>query len=418
MAVLTASRRSLDLERVRADFPALAQAVNGHPLVYLDSAATAQRPRAVLDALTEFYARDNANVHRGLHELSRRATERYEEARTRVARFLGAAEPAEIVFVRGTTEAVNLVAASWGAAELRAGDEIVLTVAEHHSNIVPWQMVAQRTGARLRYIDIDDEGRLRMDELDALLAGGRVKLVSLAHVSNVLGTIHPVAEICERARRAGARVFVDGAQGAAHLAVDVAALGCDFYAFSGHKLGGPMGIGALWARRELLEAMQPWQGGGEMIDDVLPERSTYAAVPHRFEAGTPNVAGAVGLGAALDYLESLGWEARESHEAMLVRYGLERLAAVRGLTLHGPREPDDRIAVFAFTLDGIHPHDIATILDAEGIAIRAGHHCAQLLVRRLGVGSTARASCFVYTAPEELDRLVDGLETARGIFAG
>jgi len=418
MAVLTASHPSLDVERVRADFPALAQSVNGHPLVYLDSAATAQRPRAVLDALTEFYARDNANVHRGLHELSRRATEWYEAARARVARFLGAADPAEVVFVRGATEAVNLVAWSWGAAELRDGDEIVLTVAEHHSNIVPWQMLAQRTGARLRYVDIDDAGRLRLDELDALLAGGRVKLVSLAHVSNVLGTIHPVAEVCERAHRAGARVFVDGAQGAAHLAVDVAALGCDFYAFSGHKLGGPMGIGALWARRELLEAMQPWQGGGEMIDEVLPERSTYAAVPHRFEAGTPNVAGAVGLAAALDYLESLGREARESHEELLVRYGLERLAAVPGLTLHGPREPEGRIAVFAFTLDGIHPHDIATILDAEGIAIRAGHHCAQLLARRLGVGSTARASCFVYTAPEELDRLVTGLETARTIFGG
>lgn len=418
MAVLTASQRSLDLARVRADFPALAQAVNGHPLVYLDSAATAQRPQAVLDAVAEFYARDNANVHRGLHELSRRATERYEAARARVARFLGAADAAEVVFVRGTTEAVNLVAWSWGATELRAGDEIVLTVAEHHSNLVPWQLLAQRTGARLRYIDIDGAGRLRLDELDAALGEGRVKLVSLAHVSNVLGTIHPVAEVCERAHRAGARVFVDGAQGAAHLAVDVAALGCDFYAFSGHKLGGPMGIGALWARRELLEAMQPWQGGGEMIDEVLPERSTYAAVPHRFEAGTPNVAGAAGLAAALDYLDSLGREARDAHEGMLVRYGLERLAAVPGLALHGPPGPEDRIAVFAFTLDGVHPHDIATILDAEGIAIRAGHHCAQLLMRRLGVGSTARASCFVYTAPEELDRLVEGLESARSIFAG
>jgi len=417
MEMLTRTAAVLDLERVRADFPALAQEVNGRPLAYLDSAATAQRPRAVLDAVTQFSIQDNANVHRGLHELSRRATERYEAARARVARFLGAADPAEVVFVRGTTEAVNLVAWSWGGAALREGDEVVLTVAEHHSNIVPWQMLAQRTGVRLRYLDVDDEGRLRLDELDAALAGGRVKLVSLAHVSNVLGTIHPVREVCERAHRAGARVFVDGAQGAAHLSVDVSALGCDFYAFSGHKLGGPMGIGALWARRELLEAMPPWQGGGEMIDEVLPERSTYAAVPHRFEAGTPNVAGAVGLAAALDYLESLGRDMVEAHEAALVRHGLERLAAVPGLKLYGPPGPEGRIAVFTFTLDGIHPHDLATILDAEGIAIRAGHHCAQLLMRRLGVGSTARASCFVYTAPEELDRLVVGLETARRIFS-
>src|SRR5690606_36095295 len=287
--------------------------------------------------------------------------------------------------------------------ELRAGDEIVLTVAEHHSNLVPWQLLAQRTGARLRYIDIDGAGRLRLGELDAALGEGRVKLVSLAHVSNVLGTIHPVAEVCERAHRAGARVFVDGAQGAAHLAVDVAALGCDFYAFSGHKLGGPMGIGALWARRELLEAMQPWQGGGEMIDEVQPDRSTYAAVPHRFEAGTPNVAGAVGLAAALDYLDALGHAARDAHESALVRYGLERLGAVPGLTLHGPVEPAGRMPVFRFPLGGIHPHDQAPIVAAEGAAGRPGSHSAQRRQRRRGVDTTCRASRCVDTGPEKHD---------------
>jgi len=317
----------LDLAAVRAEFPALDQRVHGYPLVYLDSAATAQRPRAVLDAIADFDRRDNANVHRGLYELSRRATDRFEAARSTVARFLGAADAAEIVWTRGTTEAINLVAMTWGLTNLRAGDEVVLTVLEHHSNIVPWQLVASRTGARLRYVDIDDEGRLRLDQLDRILAD-RPRLVAVGHASNALGTINPIREICERAHAAGALVLVDGAQGAAHCKVDVQALGCDFYVFSGHKLGGPMGIGALWARRELLEAMPPWQGGGEMIDVVELERSTWATVPHKFEAGTPNVSGAVGLAAAIEYLESLGADAVAAHERMLVEYGLERLAAV------------------------------------------------------------------------------------------
>lgn len=405
----------MEIEAVRADFPALAQSVHGHPLVYLDSAASAQRPQAVLDAVTAFYREDNANVHRGIHELSRRATERYEGARARVAKFLGAADPAEVIWTRGTTEAINLVAMTWGWANLREGDEVVLSILEHHSNIVPWQLVAARTGAKLRYVGLDDEGRLDLAELDALLTE-RTKLVAIGHISNALGTINPVREIVERARRVGARVLIDGAQGAAHAVVDVQELGCDFYAFSGHKLGAPMGIGVLWGRRELLEEMPPYQGGGEMIDMVYHDHSTWAALPHKFEAGTPNVGGAIGMAAALDYLDGLGREAIAAHEAELVRYGLERLAAVEGLRHFGPLDPTERTAVFSFELEGLHPHDVATILDSEGIAIRAGHHCAQLLMRYLGVSATTRASCFVYTTTDEIDRLAEGLEKARALF--
>lgn len=405
----------LDIEAVRADFPALDQSVHGHPLVYLDSAASTQRPRAVLDAVNSYYMEDNANVHRGIHELSRRATESYEGARTRVARFLGAADPAEVIWTRGTTEAINLVAMSWGWANLGEGDEVVLSVLEHHSNIVPWQLVAARTGAKLRYVDMDDEGRLDLAELDEILSE-RTKLVAVGHISNALGTINPIREIVERAKRVGALVLVDGAQGAAHAEVDVKELGCDFYALSGHKLGAPMGIGVLWGRRELLEEMPPYQGGGEMIDMVYADHSTWAALPHKFEAGTPNVGGAVGMAAALDYLDGLGWDAIAAHEADLVRYGLERLDAVKGLRHFGPLDPAERAAVFSFELEGMHPHDLATILDAEGIAIRAGHHCAQLLMRRLEVPATTRASCFVYTTTEEIDRLAEGLEKARTLF--
>ena len=406
----------LEPATVRAHFPALDQRVHGHPLIYLDSAATAQRPRTVLDAVRDFYERDNANVHRGLYELSRRATESFEAAREVVARFVGAAEPAELVWTRGTTEAINLVALTWGWANLREGDEIVVTMLEHHSNLVPWQLVAQRTGAKLRRVDIDDEGRLRLDQLDELL-GERTRLVAVGHVSNALGTINPVREIVERAKAVGAKVLVDGAQGAPHHKVDVQALGCDFYALSGHKMGAPMGIGALWARRELLEEMPPWQGGGEMIETVELEHSTWAAVPHKFEAGTPNVAGAVGMAAAAEYIESLGYDAIAAHERALVRYGLERLSAVEGLRLFGPEDPEERTAVFSFALEGVHPHDVATILDAEGIAVRAGHHCTQPLMRRLGVPATTRASCWVYNTTDELDRLAEGLEAARRIFA-
>lgn len=413
--MVMAAPTQLDVGTLRDEFPALWQEVNGRPLVYLDSAATAQRPRGVIDAVANFYRTDNANVHRGLHALSQRATDGYEAARARLARFLNAADPAELIWVRGTTEAINLVAQAWGAANLAEGDEVVLTLLEHHSNIVPWQLIATRTGARLRYVDIDEDGRLRLDQLEALLSE-RTKLVTVGHVSNALGTINPVREICDRAHRAGAVVLVDGAQGAAHLEVDVQALGCDFYALSGHKLGGPMGIGALWGRRELLEAMPPYQGGGEMIDRVELEGSTFARLPHKFEAGTPDVAGAVGLAAAVDFLDEIGRPMVRAHEEALVHHGLERLMNVDGLRLFGPRDAAVRTAVFSFVVPGLHPHDLAQILDAEGIAIRAGHHCAQPLMRRLGVPATARASCYLYNSPQEIDRLVEGIAVAKRIF--
>ncbi len=405
-----------DVERIRADFPLLTQTANGHPLAYLDNAATAQKPRAVIEAMTRFLLEDNANVHRGLYDLARRATDAYENARVRLAEFINAPAPEEVIWVRGATEAINLVASTWGAANLAPGDEIVLTLLEHHSNIVPWQIIAERTGAVIRWVDIDDEGRLRLDQLDELLSE-RTKLVAVGHVSNALGTIHPVRTIVDRAHAVGALVLVDGAQAAPHLDVDVQALGCDFYALSGHKMCGPMGIGVLWARRELLDAMPPYQGGGEMIDTVTMECSTWAEVPHKFEAGTPNAAGAVGLAAACDYLDAIGHETLWAHEMELTRYALERLPEVEGLTLFGPTNPEERTAVFSFALEGVHPHDIATILDAEGIAVRAGHHCAHPLMQRLGVPATARASLYLYNTTDEIDRLVDGLNTARAIFS-
>ena len=405
---------SFDPAEVRRQF-AILRSYGDERLVYLDSAATAQRPESVIDAVSDFYRSENANVHRGIYDLSRRATERFEAARATVARFLNAPSPSEVVWTRGTTEGINLVARTWGEQHVGEGDEILLTRLEHHSNLVPWQLLARRVGATLRYVDVDDEGRLRLDDYAALLSA-RTKLVAVNHVSNALGTINPVAEIAARAKAAGAAVLVDGAQGAPHLHVDVQAIGCDFYALSGHKMGGPMGIGALWARRELLEAMPPYQGGGEMIDLVHDQESTWAEVPHKFEAGTPNVAGAVGMAAAVDFLEALGRGAVERHETRLVEYGLERLGQVEGLTLFGPSDPTNRIAVFSFKVDGVHPHDVATILDAEGIAVRAGHHCTQPLMRRLSVPATTRASCWVYSTTEDLDRLVQGLQKARDIF--
>jgi cysteine desulfurase/selenocysteine lyase len=405
----------LDAARVRADFPTLSEVVNGKPLVYLDSAATSQKPRAVLDALDDYWLHDNANVHRGIHELSRRATEAYESARVKVARWIGAPDASEVVFTTGTTGAVNLVAYAWGLDNLRAGDEILLTVLEHHSNIVPWQLVARRTGATLRYIEIDDQGRLILDDLDALL-GERTKLVALGHVSNALGTINPVKEIAARAKAVGALVFVDGAQGAVHAEVDLADLGVDFYALSGHKMCGPTGIGALWGRRELLEAMSPWQGGGEMIHTVERDMSTWAPLPHKFEAGTPNIAGAIGLGAAVDYLAAVGMDAIVEHERDVLGYALERVGDVPGSRIYGPDSLREHSAVVSFTLGDAHPHDISTILDAQGIAIRAGHHCAQLVMKRFGIPATARASFYLYNTREDVDRLAEGLEAVRGIF--
>jgi cysteine desulfurase/selenocysteine lyase len=407
---------SIDPAVVRRDFPILDQQVNGRPLVYLDNAATSQKPVQVLDALEGYYRRDNANVHRGIHELSRRATLAYEGARARIGRFIGVEDPGEIIFTRGTTESLNLMAFSWGLEFLKPGDEILLTGMEHHSNVVPWQLVARRTGAVLKWIELDDQGRLRLHALDELV-GPRTRLVTLMHVSNALGTVNPVAEIARAVRaRSEAVVLVDGAQAAPHLPLDMAALGCDAYAFSGHKLCGPTGIGVLWARRSLLEAMPPFQGGGEMIKVVEREGSTWADLPHKFEAGTPDIAGAVGLGAAVEYLEKLGMERIQRHERELLGYALERLAEVPGFRPLGPADLSERSGVISFTLGDAHPHDIATILDSEGIAVRAGHHCAQLVMKRFGVAATARASFSFYNTTEDVDRLVAGLAVVRQIF--
>jgi cysteine desulfurase/selenocysteine lyase len=404
-----------EAERIRRDFPALDQQVNGHPLVYLDSAASSQKPESVINAVAGFYRRDYANVHRGIHELSNRATEAYEGARRQVAAYFGIADPAELIWTRGTTEAINLVAHSWGTANLREGDEILLSVLEHHSNLVPWQLLASRAGARLRFIDIDDQQRLDLGALDELI-NERTRLVSVGHVSNAVGTINPIAEIAARAHAAGALMMVDGAQSAAHLPVNIPDLGCDFFAFSGHKMCGPTGTGGLWSRRELLEAMPPFHGGGDMIDTVELERSTWAKLPHKFEAGTPNIAGVIGLGAAAEYLSAIGRERIIEHEQALFAYALERLAAIPDLRVFGPLNPAERSGVISFTLADIHPHDLATILDARGVAIRAGHHCAQPLMRLLGVSATARASFYLYNTRDDVDRLVDALDHARSLF--
>ena len=407
---------SFDPRVLREDFPILQRRVRGgKSLVYLDSAATAQKPVEVIRALEEFYRQTNANIHRGVYELSEAATLAYDQARDKVARLINAPDPRTCIFVRNTTEAINLVAHSWGRANLGPGDIVVLTLLEHHSNIVPWQLVARERGVQLRYIDIDERGRLRLEQLDDALATGRVKLVSLTHVSNALGTINPVTEIAERAHAAGALVLVDGAQGVPHLPVDVQALGADFYAFSGHKMLGPMGVGVLYGRRDLLESMPPFLGGGGMIRTVTLEESTWADLPAKFEAGTPSVADAVALGVAIDYLRRVGMLAIRHHEQELLRYALARLDEIPGVTLYGP-VGEDRSGVISFTLGDVHPHDIAGVLDSEGIAIRAGHHCAQPLMRRLGVAATARVSFYLYNTDEDIDRLVEGLLLVRHVF--
>ncbi|MDR7515200.1 MAG: cysteine desulfurase [Armatimonadota bacterium] len=400
---------------VRADFPLLQRSLDGKPLVYLDSAATSQKPRAVLEALQRYYEEYNANVHRGLYRIAERATLAYEEARAKVAAFVGA-RPEELVFTRGTTEAINLVAYAWGDAFVRAGDEVLVTEMEHHSNLVPWQLLAQRRGARLRVLRVrPEDGTLDLDSLDRLLTE-RTRIVAVTHQSNVVGTINPVRYISERAHAVGAVVVVDGAQSVPHMPVRVAELGCDFLAFSGHKMCGPTGIGALWGRRELLEAMPPFHGGGEMIERVELEHSTYKDPPHRFEAGTPNIAGAIALGVAVEYLRALGMEAVREHEKALVRYAMAQLAELRGLRLYGPKDPELRGGALAFTLEGVHPHDVAQVLDEQGVCVRAGHHCAQPLHRALGLAATARASVYLYNTAEDIDALVRGLERVRAFF--
>ena len=416
-STVTVTGSGIDPVAIRRDFPILEQQINGHALTYLDNAATSQKPTAVLAVLDQYYRRDNANVHRGIHELSRRATTAFEDARSRVGRFVGASDPGEVIFTRGTTEAINLMAHGWGLEFLNEGDEILLTTMEHHSNVVPWQLVARRTGAVLKWLELDDDGRLRLEALDRTV-NSRTRLVSLTHVSNALGTVNPVADIVRAVRyRSEAVVLIDGAQAVPHLPVDVAALDCDAYAFSGHKMCGPTGIGVLWARRSLLDAMPPFQGGGEMIRIVRRESSTWADLPHKFEAGTPDIAGAIGLGTAVQYLEGIGMSRIARHEREVLHYALDRMSAVRDLRIFGPSNPSERSGVISFTLSDAHPHDIATILDAEGIAIRAGHHCAQLVMRHFGVAATARASFYFYNTTEDVDRLVEGLETVRTVFA-
>ena len=400
---------------LRAQFPALAQEVGGHPLVYLDNAATSQKPQSVLDALAAYYEDDNANVHRGIHELSRRATTAFEGARVKLAKFIGAPDSAELVWTRGTTEAINLVASSWGMDTLGDGDEILLSSLEHHSNIVPWQLVASRTGARLRYIEMDEQGRLILDYLPELLTD-RTRLVAVSHISNALGTVNPIREIADQAKQVGALVLVDGAQAVPHRRVDVQELGCDFYAFSGHKMCGPTGSGGLWARRSLLESMPPYQGGGEMIRMVERDMSTWAEIPHKFEAGTPNIAGAIALGAAADFLDEVGFDAIAEHERELLSYALERLDDMGGITVYGPTDLDERSGVISFTMGDAHPHDISTILDSRGIAIRAGHHCAQLVMQHFGISATARASFYLYNSTDDVDRLIEGLASVKEIF--
>ena len=407
------TRAAFDVRAIREDFPVLHQTVFGKPLVYLDNAATAQKPRAVIDAITRFYTLDNSNIHRGLHALSERATAAYEESRAKARRFLHAAEDREIIFVRGTTEAINLVAHSYGRPHLGAGDEVLITAMEHHSNIVPWQILCEEKGARLRIAPIDDSGALRLDEFERLLTE-RTRIVSVPHVSNALGTINPVRRIVVMAHQRDVPVLVDGAQAAPHLPIDVRELGCDFYALSGHKMFGPTGIGVLYGRADLLEAMPPYQGGGDMIASVTFEKTTYNRLPHKFEAGTPHIAGVIGLGAAIDYLEGIDAAGRMAHEDDLLKYATEKITALPRVRLIGTAR--EKTSVLSFVVDGVHPHDIGTILDRDGIAIRAGHHCAQPLMDRFGVPATARASLALYNTREEIDALAAGIGKVLEIF--
>jgi cysteine desulfurase/selenocysteine lyase len=409
------AKSSFPIEKVRASFPALEREVGGKPVAYLDSGASAQRVLASIEAVSRYERRHHSNVHRGSHTLSAEATEAYEGARATVADHVGAGDRREILFVRNATEAINLVARAWGDANVGAGDRILLTEMEHHSNVVPWQQLAERVGAEVDWAPIDDDGLLDMEAFAALLERGP-KLVAVAHVSNVLGTENPIAEISRLAHQAGALVLADGAQAAPKLPLDMAELGVDFYALTGHKLYGPTGIGALWGRLDLLREMPPFLGGGSMIRKVTREGTTYADVPARFEAGTPAIAQAIGMASALRWLDGLGMEAVREHERAITDYALERVAGVPGLRVFGPPRGPERLGPVSFEIEGIHAHDVSEILDRHGVAVRAGHHCAQVLMDRLGITATARASFGVYTTPEEIDRLVDGLEDARGVF--
>ncbi|MCM3267172.1 cysteine desulfurase [Paenibacillus elgii] len=404
----------MNVSALREWFPILKQQVNGYPLTYLDSAASAQKPVQVIEALKRFYEWDNANVHRGVHTLGSRATEAYEGARAKVARFVNAASEAEIVFTRGTTSSINLVAAGYARTMCREGDEIVLTPMEHHANLIPWQQAAKATGAVLNYIPLQEDGTLSLEDV-ARTVTSRTKIVAVSHISNVLGAVNSVKGIAEIAHRCGAKLLIDGAQAVAHRKVDVQELDCDFYAFSGHKMCGPTGIGVLYGKRSLLSAMEPVEFDGEMIGHVDLREATWKEAPWKFEAGTPIIAGAVGLGAAIDVLEQIDMDAIEKHDLELTAYAVDRMKRIEGLTIYGPTE--GRIGMVTFNLDGIHPHDLATALDAYGVAVRAGHHCCQPLMRRLGAQATARASFFAYNTEEEVDRLVEGLYRAKAYFS-
>jgi len=404
----------IDWKALRKDFPVLDQQVNGRTLIYFDNGATTQKPRAVLDALRNYYEHDNANVHRGIHELSNRATAGFEGARTRAAKFINAHSADEMIFTRGTTEGINLVAYSWGSKNIKAGDTIVLTEMEHHSNIVPWQLLAERTGAKLAFLPIkDDRGQLDLNDLDKFLTNG-VKLLAMTHISNSLGTVNPVAEFCARARKRGITTLIDGAQSAGHRVVDVQEIGCDFFAFSGHKMSGPTGIGVLYGRQEILEGMPPFQGGGEMILNVEYQKSTWKPAPHRFEAGTPDISGAIGLHAAMDYLDGIGRPKIAEHDQELGAYAFAKLSGLKNIRLFGPNV--GRAGLVSFLLNGVHAHDVTELANQRGIALRGGHHCNQPLMRKLGVESTSRASFYLYNTTDEIDRLVEVLKEIQKFF--
>ena len=407
--------KTIDWSALRKDFPILDQEVHGQPLIYFDNAATSQKPRRVIDALVHYYEHDNANVHRGIHELSNRSTCAFEAARTRAAKFINARSAEEIIFTRGTTEGINLVAATWGAKNLQPGDVILLTELEHHSNLVPWQMIAQRTGAKLAYVPITgDEGTLDLSRLDALLTP-KVKMFAMVHISNSMGVVNPVAELCDRARKRGITTLVDGAQSAGHLPVDVQAIGCDFFAFSGHKICGPTGIGVLWGRSEILETMPPYQGGGEMILSVGYDQTEFKPAPYRFEAGTPDISGAIGLHVAMDYLDALGRENIWQHDQTLAQYAVEKLAELKNIRLLGPKQ--NRAGLVSFLLPDVHAHDVVTLADQAGVALRGGHHCTQPLMHKLGVESTVRASFYFYNTKAEVDRFVEVMREIQKFFA-
>ena len=408
---------TFSLEEIRKDFPVLNRRVrDDKKLVYLDNAATTQKPNQVIDAITDYYQNHNSNIHRAVHALAEESTEAFEVTRDKVANFLNIKNREEIVLVRGTTEAINLVGYAWGRDNVQKGDIVVTTEYEHHSNIVPWQLLTQEVGAELKYIDIDDNGELMLDQLDEYLATGKVKLVAISHVSNVLGTITDIQQVITKSKNAGAKILVDGAQAVPHMKVDIDKLGCDFYAFSAHKMLGPTGVGILWARKEILENMKPFHGGGDMIREVHKYETTWNDLPYKFEAGTPNVADVICFAAAIDYLSNIGMDNIRNHEIELTQYALEKMSKVKGLTIYGPRDPQKASGVISFNFNDVHPHDVATIIDKNGVAIRSGHHCAQVLMEKLNVAATNRASFYIYTTKEEVDTLIDSLEQVAQVF--